>query len=120
MRCRRNQLLAADLCKARLHLWAIECRVQNSAGLSASATDEHCAYAGGGIACHATPALGCLVVRMGMNREQATRTRARITIDAEYLGLRGIGKVVAGHRRLVLFRIGSRQCNLAYGPAFRR
>ncbi len=107
MHCRLGQFLAADFRETRLHLQAIERRVQNSAGLPASATHEHCAHAGCGIARHATPALGRLVVRMGMNRQQAPRTRARLTSDAEHLGLRSIGEVTAGHRRLVLLRIGS-------------
>src|SRR5262249_60791068 len=53
MRRRRGQFLATDLRETCLHFQTIERRVQNSAGLPASATDEHCAHAGCGIARHA-------------------------------------------------------------------
>jgi len=106
MRCRHGQFLAADLRETGLYLRAIERRIYNSAGLPASAADERCTHTGCGIARYATPAFGSFVVRMGMNGQQATRARTRITSDAEYLGLRSIGEVAAGHRRLVLLGIG--------------
>jgi hypothetical protein len=55
-----------------------------------------------------------------MNREQATHTLARVTIDAEHPGLWSIGEVGTGHRRLVLLGIGSRQGDSVYDSAFRR
>src|SRR5262245_61889461 len=58
MRRRRGQFLAADRRETRLHLRAIERRVQNRAGLPASATHEHGAHAGCGITRHAPSALG--------------------------------------------------------------
>ena len=109
MRRRRGQLLAADLSEALLHLRTIQRRVENAAGLPASAADEYSAHAGCSITRHATPTLSSLVIRMGMNREQATRVCTRITIDAEHLRLRGIGKVGAGHRCLFLLGIESRR-----------
>src|SRR5438270_968185 len=44
MRRRRGQFRAADLREACLYLRVIECRVLDSAGLTTSATDEHCAH----------------------------------------------------------------------------
>src|SRR5215471_1272193 len=69
MRGRRGQFLAADCRETGLHLGAIERRVYNRASLTASATDERCTHTGRGIVRRATPALGRLVVRMGMNRQ---------------------------------------------------
>src|SRR5262245_65093082 len=96
-----DQFLTAQRRDTCLYLRTLERWIQHRASLSASATDEHCAHASRSIARHTTPALGSLVVRMRMNREQTPRTRTWLTIDAERVGLRSIGEVATGHRRLI-------------------
>jgi hypothetical protein len=89
MRCCSYQLLTADLRETRLHLRTIESRVQDVAGLTSGAANEHRAYPCRGIASNAAPSLGGLVVGVSMNREQATQARGWIAIDSEHFGLRG-------------------------------
>src|SRR5262249_44617466 len=87
IRRRRYELGAPDLREALLHLRVIERRVVDAAGLTAGATDEHCAHTPRSIACYTASAFGGLVVGVGMNGQQATRTGSGVTIDAEYFRL---------------------------------
>ena len=67
MRRRRGQLCTTHLREACLDLRLIEGRIQDAPGFPASTADEHRAHTRRGIACHAAPALGGLVVGVGMN-----------------------------------------------------
>ena len=86
--CRRgDQFLMAYLREALLHLGPIELWVLNAASLAPSTADQHCAHTLGAIARCTPPTFGGLIIRVGMNSEQATRARGWFAMHAQQLGL---------------------------------